>query len=114
MPEEITPTHRTTKEAAMHWLLGQPAIVICLVAIIVGGGFGVRWVATDVVPLHFSKMREIVTDLETSHREEREKEATASREERRQAQQFHVETIDRIERLATGRKTTAVTPLSDQ
>lgn len=106
MSEGATP--RTTKEAVIHWLLGQPAIVVCLLAIIIGGGYGVRWVATEVVPLHFSKVREIVTDLEKSHREEREKESESAREERRQSQQFHTDTIDRIERLATGRKTTSV------
>lgn len=105
MSEPNLPTNgRGPKEIAMTWLLGQPAIVVLLAAVVAGGFY----VANKVVPLHFDKLKEVVTEQEKSHREERTAEATASREERQTWQRFHAETIDRIERIATGRKTTSI------
>ena len=100
------------KEQAMYWLLGQPAIVILLTAV-VGGGF---YIANKVVPLHFDKLKEVVTELERTHTKERETDSAANREERAQWREFHKETINQVERLATGnRKTTSITaPKGDQ
>lgn len=98
-------TPRGPKDLAMTWLLGQPAIVILLCAVVAGGFY----IANKVVPLHFDKLKEVVSEQEKSHREERQQESTAARDERQSWQKFHADTIDRIERITTSRKTTGIT-----
>ena len=99
------------KEQAMFWLLGQPAIVILLTAVVCGGFY----IANKVVPMHFEKLKEVVTEQERTHTKERETESAANRDERAQWREFHKEAINQVERLATGRKTSGIaSPKMDQ
>lgn len=116
---------KVPSEWAREWLMGQPAIVILLIAIIGGGCYGVRWVAIDVVPAHIASfqatVREVqdaniktISSLEASHREERQRTEDSARFERSEWRRFHIDSVDRIERVLGIKKAVGSSPLLEK
>lgn len=97
-PNSINPKLRLYEKLADKVASLPPGMFSLLM--VIGGLF---WIAYQVVPYHIGEMKALVTGLEASHREERDRDRDASREERDQWRTFHKTEVDRIERVFAGK-----------
>lgn len=65
-------TKATIKERAAEWVFQQGVSTVLLVAILAALGWIARYGLVTAIPNHIAALRQIVIDVESSHREERE------------------------------------------
>lgn len=101
MVDEVKPDKPEEKksvyEAGVRWLLGQEANTVLLFTIIIGIGYGVRF----LVPQHLQMIQDGYEKLDSRHMEEMKNVTIQHTEEVKALSTSFDKTLDRIERLIT-------------
>lgn len=95
------------KRKAVDWLLGQPAVVVVLIAILFSSGYAIRWMvlegrefARTEIPKHIEAINAAQTSRDKAFIATLEKKDADQKAEREENRKWMTETIERIERFA--------------
>lgn len=98
-PEQKSDDKKSIVDAGFRWLLGQEANTVLLFVIIIGFGYGIRYLA----PQHLQMIQDGYEKLDARHMEAMKNVTTQHTEEVKALSTSFDKTLDRIERLINDR-----------